>query len=738
MKQVLQNFKSGKLELKDVPPPVLEPNKVFVQNINSLISAGTERMVMEFAQKSLAQKAKARPDLVKQIINKAKNEGIINTFRQAMGRLDTPMPLGYSCAGVVLKVGADVDGIHPNDRVASAGGGYANHAEIVCVPKNLCVKIPDGVKFESAAFTTLGAVALQGVRIANLTLGETVVVIGLGLLGQLTVQLVKAAGCRVFGIDLDAEKTALAVELGANSVAVRGKDNVVSAVSVFSQGFMADAVIITAASDSNDPVELAGEICRDRGRVSVVGAVKMDIPRKPYYEKELELRLSRSYGPGRYNTNYEEKGFDYPIGYVRWTEQRNMQEFLQLVAEGKIQLDRLITHRFKIDDAEKAYELIAGKTQEKYLGVLLEYPQEGQIQNTIWLKHESSSSPEAAGAQRKDGKVHIGLIGGGNFAKGVLLPILRKIPEVNRRSVATATGVSARDIGDKYGFEYCTSDYSEILNDTSVDAIIIATRHNLHAQLVIEGLKHGKSAFVEKPLALSKEELNTVIETYNQTQGRIMVGFNRRFAPFTKEAKGFFANRTSPLAINYRINAGFIPKDSWVHDPVEGGGRIIGEVCHFVDLIQYLVGVEPSKVYAEAISESDKSPATSDTVCIGLKFKDGSIGTINYFANGDKAFPKERIEIFGDNSVCVIDDFRSAMLIRNGKKKLLRSKQDKGHKAEVEQFIRSILNDEPSPIDFKEAVITTLTTFKILESFNTGAPVEIESVHKISATCFTK
>jgi len=736
MKQVLQNLSSGEVKVEEVPSPIVKTGSLLVRTFNSLISAGTERMLMEFAQKSLPQKAKARPDLVKQVINKAKNEGIINTFRQAIGRLDTPMPLGYSCAGIVLKVGADVDGISPNDRVACAGGGYANHAEIVCVPKNLCVKVPDGVGFESAAFTTLGAVALQGVRIANLTLGENVVVIGLGLLGQLTVQLVKAAGCRVLGVDLDAEKTALAAELGADSVAVRGKDNVVSAVSDFSQGLMADAVIITAASDSNDPVELAGEICRDRGRVSVVGAVKMDIPRKPYYQKELELRLSRSYGPGRYDTNYEEKGFDYPIGYVRWTEQRNMKEFLQLVAEGKVQLDKLITHRFKIEDAEKAYELISGKTQEKFLAVLLEYPREGQVKNTIRLRHEVQSSPEAAGTQRKDGKVHIGLIGGGNFAKGVLLPILRKIPEVNMRGVATATGVSARDIGDKYGFEYCTSDYSEILKDISVDAIVIATRHNLHAQLVTEGLKHGKSVFVEKPLALSKDELNTVIDTYNQTQGRIMVGFNRRFAPVTSETKSFFANRTSPLAINYRINAGFVPKDSWVHDLVEGGGRIIGEVCHFVDLIQYLVGVEPSKVYAEAIPESDKSGATSDTVCISLKFRDGSISTINYFANGDKAFPKERIEIFGDNSVCVINDFRSAMLVRNGKKKRLKSKQDKGHKAEFEQFIRSILNDEPSPIDFKEAVISTLLTFNIVESLTTGAPTEIEFVQddRISAT----
>jgi polar amino acid transport system substrate-binding protein len=623
----------------------------------------------------------------------------------------------------------------------------------------LCVKIPEGVDFESAACVALGSIAMQGVRIANLALGENVVVIGLGFVGQLTAQLVKASGCNVFGVDIDADKVKLALEMGADGGAVRVplnkggqgvvvKDDVNSKVSSFSHGLRADAVIITAASDSNDPIELAGEISRDRGRVVVVGAVKMDIPRKNYYEKELELRLSRSYGPGRYDSTYEEQGVDYPIGYVRWTEQRNMQEFLNLVAQKKVIVDKLITHRFKIDNAEQAYDIITGKTKEKHIGILLEYPQERPLQKTVWIRSSPLtpqpplSSPKAFGERRGgkgewgEGKVNIGLIGGGNFAKGVILPTLKHIPNVTLRAICTATGISAQKLADKYGFAYCTSDYSEILTDDSIDCIVVATRHNLHAKLVIESLKRGKHVFVEKPLALSIKELRAVSETLNEAQMKIMVGFNRHFSPFTQSVKDFFASRILPLVVNYRINAGFIPKDNWVHDPKEGGGRIIGEVCHFVELIQYLVGSAPTKVYAETITSNNAEQVDADNINITLKFHDGSLGSISYLANGDKSFEKERIEVFGGGSICVIDDFRSAVLSQNGKRKRLKSKQDKGHKAEFEQFIHSILNNEPSPIDFKEAVITTLTTFKILESLNTGVPVEIEFVQndRISAT----
>jgi len=738
MKQVLQNFKSGELRIADVPAPSLKSGGVLVRNVNSFISAGTERILIDFAEKGLIGKAKERPDLVKQLINKAKREGIISTLHQAMNRLDTLMPLGYSVAGIVIDVGDEVDTISVGDRVACAGGGYACHAEIVFVPKNLCVNIPETIDFGSAACVALGSISMQGVRIAGLTLGENVVVIGLGFVGQLTAQLAKASGCNVFCVDIDADKVKLALEIGADGGTVRGKDDLHSAISSFSHGLGADAVIITAASDSNDPIELAGEISRDRGRVSVVGAVKMDIPRKIYYEKELELRLSRSYGPGRYDSTYEEQGVDYPIGYVRWTEQRNMREFLNLVAQKKIIVDKLITHRFNIDDAEQAYDIITGKTKEKHIGILLEYPQDRPLQNTVWLQAEGQDAKDKA--HKTNGKVNIGLIGGGNFAKGVILPNLKNIPNITLRAICTATGISAQSLADKYGFAYCTSDYSEVLTDDSIDCIIVATRHNLHAQLVVEGLKSGKHVFVEKPLALSIEELRAVVEALDESQSKIMVGFNRRFSPFTKSVKNFFASRTLPLALNYRINAGFIPKDNWVHDPKEGGGRIIGEVCHFVDLVQYLVGSEPTKVYAETITSNNAEQVDADNVNITLKFHDGSLGSIGYLANGDKSFPKERIEVFGGGSICIIDDFRSAMLVRNGKKKRLKSKQDKGHKAEFGQFIYSILNDEPSPIDFNEIVITTLATFKIIESLNIGAPVEITpnlSLQKTMGTEFS-
>jgi len=750
MKQVLQNFKSGELEIADVPAPALRLGGVLVRNVNSFISAGTERMLIDFAEKSLIGKAKERPDLVKQLINKARREGIINTLQQAMNRLDTLMPLGYSSAGMVIDVGTEVDTISVGDRVACAGGGYACHAEVVFVPKNLCVKIPEGVDFENAACVALGSIALQGVRIANLALGENVVVIGLGFVGQLTAQLVKASGCNVFCVDLDADKVKLALEIGADGGAVRVplnkggqgvivKDDVNSEISSFSRGFGADAVIITAASDSNDPIELAGEISRDRGRVVVVGAVKMDIPRKTYYEKELELRLSRSYGPGRYDSTYEEQGVDYPIGYIRWTEQRNMREFLNLVAQKKVIVDKLITHRFKIDDAEQAYDIITGKTKEKHIGILLEYPDERPLQNTVAefprIRAARSLGDFGCVATQPEGKVNIGLIGGGNFAMSVILPNLKNIPNVTLRAICTATGISAQSLADKYGFAYCTSDYSEVLADDSIDCIIVATRHNLHAQLAIEGLNSGKHVFVEKPLALSIEELRAVLEALNESQSKVMVGFNRRFSPFTQSVKEFFSSRTSrfagsresglPLAVNYRINAGFIPKDNWVHDPKEGGGRIIGEVCHFVDLIQYLVGSEPTKVYAETITSNNAEQVDADNINITLKFHDGSLGSISYLANGDKSFIKERVEVFGGGSICVINDFRSAMLVRNGKKKRLKSKQDKGHRAELEAFVQAVKSNSEMPIPFPEIVMTTLTTFRILESINKGTPVEI-------------
>ena len=734
MRQISQNYNTGEITIEEVPIPAVNPGGVLVKNYFSLVSAGTEKAIIELAQKSLVGKAKARPDLVKQVIGKVKQEGLINTIKKVRSRLDVPLALGYSCAGVVTAVGEKVDEFQIGDRVACAGMGYAGHAEVVFVPKNLCAKVPENVDFEAAAFTTMGAIALQGVRQAQLTLGEKVAVIGLGLLGQITVQLVKANGCQVLGIDLDAEKVALAEELGADCAITRQSD-VVGRASDFSEGRGIDAVIITAATSSNDPIELAGELCRDKGRVVVVGEVKMDIPRKLYYEKELDLRLSRSYGPGRYDAIYEEKGIDYPFGYVRWTEQRNMTAFLELLSLGKVNVKRIITHRFEIDEAQKAYELITGKNEEKYIGILLQYPQGKEYQTKVLLQTESGRKTQTQGT-----RVNVGLIGAGNFARSVILPSLKRIKDVNFIGIATATGLSSKNAGDKFGFEYCTSDYSEVLADEQINCVIIATRHNLHARLAIEALKKGKTVFVEKPLALLESELKEIIEVRKATDGRLMVGFNRRFSPFTQEVKRFFEYRQNPLIINYRVNAGVVSPDHWVQDPQEGGGRIIGEVCHFVDLMQYLLNSrsevarneanrrsgssQPVKVYAEPISGNNSSLINNDNVNITLKFADGSVGTISYVANADPSVPKERVEIFGENSVAIIDDYRQVKLTKGGKTKTLkRFNQDKGHLKEFEAFVKSIKNGGELPLPFVEAVIATLVTFKIHESINTGMPV---------------
>ena len=760
MKQLIQNFKTGELKIEEVPVPAIKKGGVIVRNHASLISAGTDKLMITLAEKSLAGKAKERPDLVKQVLDKVKSEGIVSTFRKVMGQLDTPMPLGYSCAGVVVEVGGDADEFQVGDRVGCAGNRYANHAEMVFVPKNLCVKVPESVSYDGAAFVTLGAIALQGVRQAALTLGERVAVVGLGLLGQLTVQLVKAAGCQVLGINLNAQRVELARELGAD-VSILRSDDVNSAVASFTQGRGVDAVIITAATDNNDPVELAGEISRDKGRVVAVGAVKMDVPRRTYYEKELDLRLSRSYGPGRYDTVYEEEGVDYPFGYVRWTEKRNMEAFLQLIAEGKINVKPLITHRFPFERALEAYDLILGKgivgsgvkpnndndadkTRETYLAVLLQYDTEKELGGSIvFLKQTTKDETRKRENEKKDAlesetqnqRVSLGVIGAGNFAKGVLLPNLKRIAGAEIRAVATASGLSAAHVGKKFDAEYVTSDYNEIVIDPNIDAVVIATRHDLHAQLVIEGMKQGKAVFVEKPLALSQEELEQVIEVQRETGGQVMVGFNRRFSPLSVKVKEFFANRKGPLCIIYRVNAGFVPKEHWIQDEKQGGGRIIGEVCHFVDFMQYLTDSVPQTVFAQPVCDATGALIPHDNVMITLQFENGSIGTISYLSNGDVAYGKERVEIFGDGAVALIDDFKRVEISHKGKRQKfggnlsLRSKagllagQKKGHREELAAFVEAIRNGKPLPIPFAESVITTETTFRIVESIKTKSLV---------------
>lgn len=714
MKQVLQHVRSGKLELADVPEPFSKVGGVVVRNVASLISAGTEKLMISFAGKSMLGKARERPDLVKQVLDKVRKDGLASTAQTVMSRLDQPLPLGYSCAGIVEQVGRGVGEFAVGDRVACAGAGYASHAHAVNVPKNLTVRVPDNVSLEDAAYVTVGAIALQGVRVAEPRLGENVAVIGLGLLGQLTTQILKANGCRVLGIDLDASKLTLATQLGAD-VAVSRSDDVEGAALAFTQGVGVDCVIITAATDSNDPIELAGEICRDRGIVSMVGAVKMDIPRKVYYEKELQLRLSRSYGPGRYDPQYEEKGNDYPIGYVRWTERRNMEEFLRLVALSHVTPSRLTTHRFPIGEADKAYALVTGEDRQPFVGVLLTYEERADADRVRRIELQPRTP--------KAGKVGIGFVGAGNFAKAVLLPRFKAAIDASLIGISTGTGMNAKVTGEKYGFAYCTTDTEQLLRDDTIDAVVIATRHGSHAKLAADFLRAGKAVFVEKPLAIDEAGLSQVIEAQSESGQLLTVGFNRRFSPLVANAKQFFP-AGQPLAIQYRINAGYIPPDFWVHDPEDGGGRIIGEACHFVDLIQFLADDELVQVFAHALGGS--TAALQDTVAINLRYRGGTIASINYFSTGDKSHSKEMIEVYGGGGIAVLDDYRLLTLSRNGrKKKIKRVSQEKGFDQEIAAFLTAVKTAGDAPIPMSSLVSTTRVTFAVEESLRTGQPVAL-------------
>ena len=697
----------------DVPAPVTRPGFVSVRTAASLISAGTERMTVEAGQKSLLGRAVEQPALVKQIIQKARTEGVLNTIDAVRSKLGSLIALGYSAAGTVIEVGESVTEFHQGDRVACAGVGYASHAEVLAVPKNLCVRLPKQVSFDAAAFSTLGAIALQGVRLTEPTLGEFIVVIGLGLIGQLAVQLLKANGCRVFGIDLDADKIELAQRSGAD-VGCAPDDDAKQRVAEWSRGRGADAVLITAATSSNQPVELAGEISRPKGRVVVVGAVGLNIPRKPYYDRELTFRISMSYGPGRYDPEYEERGHDYPFGYVRWTEGRNIEAFLDLLAEGRVNVEPLISHRFNLAESERAYQLITGV--EPYLGVVLRYDTERELESRIPLAAKTSA-PAAS--------VRLGLIGAGGYARAMLLPNFKNAG-AEFQSIATASGVTARSVGEQHGFRFCVSGAEEVIDDEETNLVVVATRHDTHASLARKGLERGRHVFVEKPLALNEEELSGVITAAEQSPGQLMVGFNRRFSPSAVAAKELFANRTAPLSINYRVNAGRVPPGHWAHDPKEGGGRIIGEVCHFIDLMHFITNSLTTRVYAEAISSSNQDVVNDDSVFITLRFADGSNGSIAYLAEGDRAMAKERVEIFGGGKSFVIDDFLGTTVFQNGREtKTKLREQDKGQKEEVRTVCEVVRAGKPAPIALADLAATTRATFCILESLRTGLPVEV-------------
>ncbi len=719
MKQLLQNMRNGQAIVADVPVPFPRPGTALVRTSASLVSAGTERSVVEFAERNLLGKAKSRPDLVRQVINKARREGIIPTVEAAFNRLDQPMALGYSSAGIIEEIGEDLSGFNIGDRVACGGSGYAVHAEYAIVPQNLLVKVPSHLDLESAAFSTLGAIALHGFRLAHPQIGDRVAVIGLGLLGLMAVQIARAAGCSVLGIDLNPQRIALANQFGIQSTTRAAAETDGSA---FTQGQGFDTVLICADTQSNDPTELAGSLARDRGTIIALGAVGLNIPRKIYYEKELDFKVSRSYGPGRYDPLYEEQGVDYPMGYIRWTEGRNIESFVTLLAEGKVNVQPLISHRFGIEDSPKAYEIITGKQKEDYLGVILTYPEapEDNIPARVITFKEKSSKAKTPR------ELSLGILGAGNYATAVFLPTIQKVGQVKKIGIATASGLSAQHAAKKFGFQYASSSDSQIIEDPEINLIAILTRHRHHAQEVIDALTAGKHVFCEKPLALNEAQLLGIEEVINSMNSpKLTVGFNRRFAPLAKILKEFISKSSEPFIAHYRINAGFIPLTHWVHDPDEGGGRIIGEGCHFIDFLTFLADSPPTSVFAKALP--DLGRYHQDNVVLTLTFPNGSIGTISYLSNGDKSVPKERVEVYSNGRVAELDDFRSLDLVQNGTRKTHRSKlgQDKGHKAIWAAFLTSILEDQSPIIPYDHLMGVTRATFSANQSLKENCLIKI-------------
>ena len=725
MKQVFQDARSAEITVVEVPAPKLLEGCVLVRTAASLVSAGTERASSEFAGKSLLQKARMRPDLVHAVLSKISRDGLVATVSAVRNRLEQPSALGYSSAGTVIAVGEGIRDINPGDRVACAGAGHAVHAEFACVPRLLVARILSAnVDFGSAAFTTLGAVALHGVRNADVKLGDVVGVIGLGLLGQLTVQILKAAGCCVFGMDISDERSQLALRLGADAVStspIAFQDLCLE----HSGGHGADAVLIAAQTASNEPVNLAGAVARSRAVVVAVGTVAMDIPRRTFYEKELDFRVSRSYGPGRYDAAYEQKGIDYPIGYVRWTENRNMEAFLNLLANGKLDLRPLITHRFPVEQAHSAYDLLTGKTNVSFMGILIDYPDGANLSRRVDLTNVER--PVAS-----FNSVRVGVLGAGAFAASTLLPAMKRVGGIEMVAVGAASGSRARHAAQKFGFRSCTTDEQEIVNNPAINTVVITTRHHLHAAQAVAALNAGKHVFCEKPLCLNEEELVGIADAHNDlaSGSLLMVGFNRRFAPLAVRLKRFLQDVHEPLALHYRVNAGYLAADHWLHDPQQGGGRIVGEVCHFVDFLCYLLGSSPVEVETRSLSNSGRY--SNDNVVCSLRFAEGSQGTISYLANGDKSFSKERLEVFGGGRVAVLEDFRRLELIQGGKKKVLRTflRQDKGHRGEWEAFAAAIKNATESPIPFREVVSTMMATFALDESRCLGRPITVKELRR--------
>ena len=706
MKQILQNLKTGATEVVEIPCPHVSGGQLLIRTTRSLISAGTERMLVDFGKANPIAKARQQPDKVRMVLDKIKTDGLMPTLETVRNKLEQPLPLGYCNVGEVLELGRGVEGFAVGDRIASNG----KHAEVVSVPVNLCARIPDGVSDEAAAFTVIGAIALQGIRLVQPTLGEAVVVTGLGLIGQFAVQLLRANGCRVLGIDFDPAKLALAKSFGAEVVNLSAGEEPVLAAERFSRGRGVDAVLVTAATQSSEPMHQAALMCRKRGRIVLVGVTGLELSRDDFFKKELTFQVSASYGPGRYDPDYEEKGHDYPVGFVRWTEQRNFEAILDMMADGRVDVQSLISHRFNLEQIEAAYVVVGGS--EPSMGILLEYPTREKKPDAMMRE----STVRLLGERPLKGKGQapsVAFVGSGNYATGVLIPAFKEAG-AHLVSVASSAGVSGVHAGKKYGFDETTTDTDKLFCDPSVDALVITTRHNSHARFVLQALEAGKHLFVEKPLCLTLTELDEIEAVHARLaeQGKaplVMVGFNRRFAPQVQKIKSLLAGVSGPKSFVMTVNAGAIPADHWAQDMEIGGGRIIGEGCHFIDLLCFLAG-RPIVAH----SRMDMDSTNGDTVSLQLGFADGSIGTVHYFANGCKAFPKERLEVFADGRVLQLDNFRKLQgYAWPGFNKLNLWSQDKGQRACTKAFVNAIRDGGVAPISFAEIVAVTRVSIEL-------------------------
>lgn len=705
MNQLTQQLKSGKMEILEVPFPALNKGYIMVRNHYSVISAGTEGKTVTDARKGYIAKAKSRQKEVKMVIDMVKSNGLLPTYKLVMNKLEAPAALGYSTAGEVIAVGAGVTTFKVGDWVA-CGGNTASHADVVAIPINLAIKVPKEVNLKHAAFSTIASIAIQGIRQAELKMGENCLIIGMGIIGQLTYKILEASGMNPIGVDVSNAQVKQSQDAGIKNVYNRNQEGIDEIIMNFTKGYGADAIIITAGTSSLDPVEFAGAMARKKAKVVIVGAVPTGFSRMHYYKKELDLRMSSSYGPGRSDMSYEEKGIDYPIGYVRWTENRNMQSYIDLLSTNRLNIEPLISHTFSLIDAPTAYDMILAK-KEPFAGVVIQYEESLDLIKTVELKNKNYLPED----------VNVGFIGAGTFAQGSLLPNMKGF--CNFVGVATGRGNTAKYVGDKYGFNYCAASGDEIIEDKNINTIFITTRHNLHAENVVKAIQHKKHVFVEKPLAMNVEELSEIKFAYEQTNKndnstQIMVGFNRRFAPSVRELKKLFVPEQSK-SITIRVNSGIMPVNHWVNDPEIGGGRIIGEACHFIDLAMFLADSPIVSVSADHMKDANN---LNNTVVINLKMENGSIASINYFANGNKSVSKEYIEVFCGGTIAQIDDFKTLKIFGKKSKKIKYKGQDKGHANGVQAFLNSIKEGKSCPIPFNESHLSMLATFKVLQSIS--------------------